>query len=316
MMTRQLHADALKPSPPAILNRATPESMTGIGIIPVGKWNAVQSTIPPASGASDRENNINRGMPPPIATVASHENSVQSAVYFREQDFDDEVDLDFEVEDPRTKGSVSQQSQGASTTVTIEAVTNQAAAVEEVQPNSSAPLSWSSSPVHHRHGPPSRATTTVSHPPSVAASVNESRVDSVEESDPPQKKRRTLFWDSKNAAVNGNGKRAGQAVEMAVGQGKSGDTNEASTGVSNVKTEAKVQPWEQTPGAVKESQKRLKQERKRATSSLGSREASVDNSLLRKPKRMERVFLSDEQKWVEKLVVTEGRSVFFTGSAG
>lgn len=74
-------------------------------------------------------------------------------------------------------------------------------------------------------------------------------------------------------------------------------------------------PWNTTASAVKEEQKRLRQGHKKLVKDIEG--GSVKSSVKKQRKgEVAKVFLSDEQKLVLKLVAEQKRSVFFTGSAG
>ena len=74
-------------------------------------------------------------------------------------------------------------------------------------------------------------------------------------------------------------------------------------------------PWNTTASAVKEEQKRLRQGHKKLTK---DNDGDPEKSNAKKTRRetVAKVFLSDEQRSVLKLVAEKNKSVFFTGSAG
>lgn len=82
-------------------------------------------------------------------------------------------------------------------------------------------------------------------------------------------------------------------------------------------------PWKMTHSAVKEEQKRVRLENKKAAQQkepppTGSQDGGAPGSLMKKSKNkaLAQVFLSDEQRQVLDLVSAQRKSVFFTGSAG
>ncbi|KAF7718519.1 ATP-dependent DNA helicase PIF1 [Penicillium ucsense] len=70
-----------------------------------------------------------------------------------------------------------------------------------------------------------------------------------------------------------------------------------------------AEPWNKSASAIKEEQKELRREYKKSQKADGAPKQR-DNAKLAK------VFLSDEQLHVVEAVVTHGKSIFFTGSAG
>ena len=93
------------------------------------------------------------------------------------------------------------------------------------------------------------------------------------------------------------------------------DKSEASTPLQTEKSKSSQYPWNKTASVMKQEQKELRKRNQLRTKQAhdGARE-----ELIRKASSSTAatIFLSDEQKAVEKLVVEDGKSVFFTGSAG
>ena len=146
---------------------------------------------------------------------------------------------------------------------------------------SSTPLPWSSSPpTHNQMAPPK--------PQAQTATAN-------------TYKRRTLPWveDAKKA-------------DHAQAEKRKRDT--AFTPLPKDKTNSPF-PWNETASAVKEEQKRLRKGHKKLSKDV---EAGSEPSNMKKKGRsaVPKVFLSDEQMSVLKLVAEQKKSVFFTGSAG
>lgn len=94
-----------------------------------------------------------------------------------------------------------------------------------------------------------------------------------------------------------------------------GTSGEAYTPLPKDKASS-LYPWNTTASAVKEEQKRLRQDNKKLVkyNEGGSEKSSIKKK--RKGETVAKVFLSDEQKLVLNLVAEQKRSVFFTGSAG
>lgn len=213
--------------------------------------------------------------------------SLHSAVYFDENDFDDDDELDLESPDPfptmsstpSTQSSFKypalKQSFGSSTSsqtkmperTEVPAVpriesdikypdlppvpANEMPAPDNV-PSSSIPLPWSSSPPSHMLPPP---------------------------------KRRTLPW------LKNEGEEA---------------KNEPVTPARS----KPAYPWNKTMSAVKEEQKELRRQNKK-------RQQVEGKTRVHQPRqRVASLFLSDEQRGVLEAVVDKGKSIFFTGSAG
>lgn len=236
---------------------------------------------------------------------------LHETVYFDENDFVDDADLDLDVEDSATKDYV------------LVDRTRSAQA-----PPSSLPIPWSSSPLQHKEGPLSASSTQ----PPVRVSVEYSAGYRLEVSvsgdiDARPSKRRTLPW------LDTGGQEKEQARKMppphvqqiidrqakahqSVGLGIEG---ESSTALPHDKSKSPY-PWNKTASAVKEEQKKLRQANKKLVKSHdndGSDAAAKRRAAAAAERRsVARVFLSDEQKKVLNLVAEDRKSVFFTGSAG
>lgn len=172
---------------------------------------------------------------------------------------------------------------------------------------SSAPLPWSSSPAEHQ--------TPAFNPPTFRAFTYKpgDTVHHIQNGPLPQPqqkpaKRRTLPWatEAKSEEVNTGPRTAGSKP-------KSKAVIDA-TPVSKVAKNS-MYPWNTTASAVKEQQKKHREEFKRAV-----KKNDGDEESMRKAKssneRPAKVFLSEEQQHVLDLVVDKKKSVFFTGSAG
>jgi ATP-dependent DNA helicase PIF1 len=214
--------------------------------------------------------------------------SLHNAVYFDENDFDDDDDLDFEISTPLP----SQNTVPASIEAMILPSSNENYAkpsktntdtqsgfrTKEVQndikypelpqpddkpqeqyPPSSIPIPWSSSPPSHHQA--------------------------------PQQKRRKLPWEQQNDFSTSS----------------YDPITPAATRRTSHKTEM---PWNKTASTVKDEQKELRKLNKKRT-------AAVEETHKFKPQaRVASLFLSDEQRAVLEAVVDRGKSIFFTGSAG
>ncbi|KAF3904134.1 hypothetical protein AA313_de0203748 [Arthrobotrys entomopaga] len=122
-------------------------------------------------------------------------------------------------------------------------------------------------------------------------------------SEPAPKKRRTLPWKAKEEAE----KKAKEAAELAaILTVEKHRTPQAAKAASSL-------PWEKTASAVKAAKidlkGKLQQKRALSTASLGGQGGTLGQ-------RPTRHYMSNEQSHVLDMVVNEGKSVFFTGSAG
>ncbi|KAL1961677.1 hypothetical protein VTN77DRAFT_1315 [Rasamsonia byssochlamydoides] len=213
--------------------------------------------------------------------------SLHSAVYFDENDFDDDDELDLEAPDPlpppkKVTPTVPElpkpsHPSSAATSSSSQKLSAQATSQEDVKypelppveelppepvPSSSVPIPWSSSPPSHFAPPP---------------------------------KRRTLPWVNNESDNSSNNTSAPAQVKQ------------------NPTTPAQAKPalpWNKTASAVKEEQKELRRQNKK-------RQQDVEKPrMYRPPERVASLFLSDEQRGVLEAVVDKGKSIFFTGSAG
>ncbi|KAJ5620283.1 ATP-dependent DNA helicase PIF1 [Penicillium lagena] len=214
--------------------------------------------------------------------------SLHSAVYFDENDFDDDLDLDVDEPQPLITSSAVASTlskpdpvayptlDGISTKVPkIERTKSTAsdkhaldvkypdlpsshASHEGAAPSSSIQIPWSSSPPSHLQPPP---------------------------------KPRTLPWLKE--------------VQEEPHQADSGKK-------MNLMTPKRSKPtdfWNKSASAIKEEQKELRRESKKVPKTSGK--PKVEG-----PSKIATVFLSDEQRAVREAVVDRGKSIFFTGSAG
>ncbi|GFF45868.1 DNA repair and recombination protein pif1, mitochondrial [Aspergillus udagawae] len=208
--------------------------------------------------------------------------TLHSAVYFDENDFDDDVDLDFEEPEPfipptkivrpsigaHSAATLNANSAGNNVSesgerVTVDLISSDIKYPELppvsndlVPPSSSVQIPWSSSPPHHLQQPSSS---------------------------------RTLPWLTKN---------------------------EESTKAEEYKkpeTPARPKPtaiWNKSASAIKEEQKELRRQHKR------NQKGDINSKQLQARPKIASLFLSDEQRHVLETVVNQGKSIFFTGSAG
>lgn len=261
-----------------------------------------------------------------------------NTVYFDENDFDSDIDLD--VEDPATKGTVSYpklpliDSTELSSTIprpTFQSTKPVAASYTTRHwedhsdsgyisplnstykhtpvpqstsptpvpaPASSAPIPWSSSPVEHFNIPPNVSK--------LRQFVYAGPERSEEQPRPP--KRRTIPWLDKQ-------EKAEPVPEPPRPRKEKPNFGEFTP---LPKDSAKTAyPWNTTASAVKEQQKNLRQANKKLIKTNEVTPEGLKEAVAKKRKiNISRIFLSEEQQHVLSLVVDHKRSVFFTGSAG
>jgi ATP-dependent DNA helicase PIF1 len=208
-----------------------------------------------------------------------------AAVYFDENDFDDDDDLDFSSPDPfipSTKNSCTEQSsfESAKTTLVLSQPENSLPSITSTYksdikypdlppipaddppaPTSSIQLPWSSSPPSHFQRPTAPRTVPWQR------QENENEKVIVIDDEPAQK--------PKTPARS-----------------------------------ASTAPWNKTASAIKEEQKELRRQSKKQSQKTAS---STEQAA--RP-QVAPIFLSDEQRHVVKAVVEQKKSIFFTGSAG
>lgn len=219
--------------------------------------------------------------------------SLHDAVYFDENDFDDDDDLDFEIlkPGPLSQDTVPTSSETPSLPLQLNHSANNSTYTarsstagysqnmrtqnvsqpdikypelpqvddmpQEQLPPSSMPIPWSSSPPSHHQ--------------------------------PPQQKRRKLPWGQEDKSSS-----------------YSNPITPAPT--RNPSTKAEM-PWNKTASTVKDEQKELRR--------INKKKSTAGDYHLTKPQpRVASLFLSEEQKAVLDAVVDRQKSIFFTGSAG
>jgi ATP-dependent DNA helicase PIF1 len=237
---------------------------------------------------SDFENNL----PSSIHTAMSGKPAPPSTVFFDENDFDSDIDLD--VEDPATKTTVHYPTlpslaSASSRDSAYDSITPQPVNPKQ-EPKSSAPIPWSSSPPEHL-----ASMATAQRPPEPT-------------------KRRTLPWLHKSSQT---------VVPEQLEPETSRPTKRRSVDTAPIvkatpiKKETKSEyPWNATQSALKQQQKSLRESHKATKASEGNDEDMKEAIKKKKKTSIHRIFLSEEQQHVLNLVVEHKKSVFFTGSAG
>lgn len=187
--------------------------------------------------------------------------------------------------------------------------------------HSSAPIPWSSSPPEHHNAAassPSKAKAKAKIQDHVfnQAARKSATAQAIQNGPPPPQpearvtKRRSLPWHQEEEV---------QEIDQKMAQNWSNskaESNLFAEATPSGKSAAKsAYPWNTTASAVKDQQKKHRDETKKAIKKHdGDEEAILKAKSARE--RPARVFLSEEQQHVLDLVIEKKKSVFFTGSAG
>lgn len=178
----------------------------------------------------------------------------------------------------------------------------------EQEPTSSA-LPWSSSPLEHFQ-PTGRLHQSLESRFAFDGKIGKNSTAQQNGSPQPKPaKRRTLPWLE------------GAQEESEPTQSMGGTTYKSRAGLatpapSRDKKDKASLPWNTTASAVKEQQKKKRDETRKTSSKLIDGTEVSNQTATSKQKRPAKVFLTDEQQHVLELVIEKKRSVFFTGSAG
>lgn len=259
---------------------------------------------------------------------------LHDTVYFDENDFEDDADLDLDADEPLVLKPPSQVSYvdldpgepaipKPASPISYPALSTSLQAIKPTPgqilyptlplptpvkpatepPSSNERVTWSSSPLHHKLPPPTRTVSPTK--PS---------------------KRRTLPWQNETdqqyqvTSEIPLGMRAlvdrDKARIAKRGRDTYGESREDSFTPHSKDTLRSPFPWNKTASAMKEEQKRLRQGNKKLVKNIEGDDASKMIASTKKKERLARVCLSEEQRKVLNLVVEENKSVFFTGSAG
>jgi ATP-dependent DNA helicase PIF1 len=231
-------------------------------------------------------------LPPAFHTSSRSNSGSLASALFDEDDFDSDIDLD--VEDPATKGTVTYP------TLPRVAAGNSSdsgynSRTQSVQPklellNSSQPIPWSSSPPEHFKTP--------------------------QKPEPPKSKRRKLPWSVQEAqSTQGN-----DIIEEDIVPAKKGRSTEVEKTVSTpAPKQSKTEQYlfNTTASALKQQQKAFRENMKAQAKTQQGTDEDVKEAIRKKKKNtVHRIFLSEEQQNVLNLVAEYKKSVFFTGSAG
>ncbi|WQF75596.1 Putative AAA+ ATPase domain, DNA helicase Pif1, P-loop containing nucleoside triphosphate hydrolase [Colletotrichum destructivum] len=230
-----------------------------------------------------------RHEPETSLSVQNQSANSKPAVYFAEDDFSDDDQLDLDYEAPSALPSLPKPPSKA---------------VKVPEPPIEEPLSqfvpWSSSPASHFVNPMLSRTT------SAASSLKRHSPENAESLAALQPKKRRL---PKNWSFEEENRTPVPESEPEVPRWAPGGVTPA----------PKKETWNMTATAVKEQKKQLKTQFKKAMAGDGwtmdEIRQEVTQSNLPRPKASA-IALTKEQKHVQSLVVNKGQSVFFTGPAG
>ena len=245
-----------------------------------------------------------------MAPVEVPKPKIQDAVYFDENDFDMDDNIDFDESPVLPVSQISHMGGSRSQDAPVESQPFPAKTNGENKSkpsNSSAPLPWSSSPLSHKRTPPNARDVSYPQLPSTA-----------EDSAQKVGSRRKLPW----LDVNGENPNAHTTpVKPSSTAPLNGSKKRKSSEFTPLPKDSNKSPypWNKTASAVKAEQKKLRQGNKRLMKMNQAGDEDPEVAKLVRKKRKDNVagiFLSDEQKKVLQVVVENGKSVFFTGSAG
>ncbi|OHE96061.1 DNA repair and recombination protein pif1 [Colletotrichum orchidophilum] len=230
-----------------------------------------------------------RDEPDTLSSQSVQANS-KPAVFFAEDDFSDDDQLDLDFEAPSALPSLPKPP------VVAKKINPQ-----QPEEPSTQVLPWSSSPASHFVHPQLSRTT------SAQSSLKRESPEHVESLVAPQPKKRKLPPSFKKQDCT------------PVPQDEPEVSSWAAGGVTPA-PKKKKETWNMTASALKEQKKRLKTQSKKAAAgedgwNMDEIRAEVTKSNLPKPKASV-IALTQEQKHVQSLVVNNGQSVFFTGPAG
>jgi ATP-dependent DNA helicase PIF1 len=315
--------NALRPSQPSAANqmRAPPpprQNTGGIKRTASGLAKAFDGVFEDDRGSQNR----------PIVLGGNTPAKIPQTDLFGEDDFDSDIDLD--VEEPKAKGTVSYpalakpklkpaaapmpkslvyptlpRQQQARTGYQDSGYGSVEPSAKQAVPGSSNPFPWSSSPLEHFQ--PTRDPSTIRQ---FAYNGGESaRAPPTTET--REVKRRTLPWLEKKDDEGVTASTPHQSIGEAMRPSSRGMATPASK-MNNRKSQF---PWNTTASAVKDQQKKHREEVKKTIKKNEGTDESIQKAKSKR-KQVARVFLSEEQQHVLDLVVEKKKSVFFTGSAG
>jgi ATP-dependent DNA helicase PIF1 len=241
--------------------------------------------------ALEKENDL----PLTYNASARSTNAGLATALFDEDDFDSDVDLD--VEDPATKGTVTYPKlpqAGSSESRDSGYQSRPPTAQQRIELDSSQPVPWSSSPLDHFKTPQKSEALK------------------------PRTKRAFLPWSQNQKAASTQEVDDHIESEEENLPPKKKHSTETKAKVASTPQQTKSQYlWNTTASGLKQQQKNLREQNKKQAK---ENDTSVDDLQeavkKRKKNTIHRIFLSEEQQNVLNLVTEYKKSVFFTGSAG
>ncbi|TVY35403.1 ATP-dependent DNA helicase [Lachnellula subtilissima] len=299
--------------------------------------SSVASTVPSTSRLSvfSREDSFQPPTNTPSTPIdltqedsSGSKQSIQSnhpAVHFDENDFDDDddLDLDMEFEIPTAltmPAPPKPQRTAAQPPYSLPPAQRQR---HQTQNPSSSAMTWSSSPPSHRVTPPraKRLLEESTAQESIQSSINK---------DPNSRssKRRTLPWLQTQAEKDDLATKREEETESATLSSpplricahckKAGHASSQcpKSGKWDYTPKEKNTPWNITGSAIREEKKKFKDKQKAFKTLDKSQAAAIDRRRKSNATVAGPIVLSEEQERVKKLVISEAKSVFFTGSAG
>jgi len=298
----------LKPSTASIVNAKVgyknPLKRTASQANEMGSYFSRESSrdsgsIQPSSYSKSNFVDLTQPSSIPISGVVG---KLHEGVYFDENDFVDDADLDLDGDDEPP----IQHLPASVNYPTLPAYDN--------SPSSGVPLPWSSSPLQHKL------------PPNPKPNAGSSRYGNSPLSRPPADDNTRVATRRKLPWLNKDGEEPEQSRASNLPSQKMNLTRknikEAYTPLPKDKSSESPYPWNKTASAVKEEQKKHRQQlnqgkksAKTLDSVAGANDPATKKSKSRKHS-VAKVYLSDEQRKVLDLVLDGGKSVFFTGSAG
>lgn len=297
-------ANVLKPQPSSIRNTAYPNLA-----------NPLKRTASQASGRESpfgsQEQGLKRAMlgMTQSSTDRGRLDSLHSPVFFDENDFENDEDIDLDAEDPQV-ARTSISSNASSSTLLPDLPQKETTTSQT--PINSTPLPWSSSPLSHHQIPlpKPRTQTAVTAKRRTLPWIEDAKKPN-QKPDQPRREKSERLREDLTGGVPPTSSKQDKKRSIDTAQGAPGKTY---TPLPKDKNNS-LYPWNKTASAVREEQKKLRQGHKKL---VKDNEGESGKSNMKKKGRetVAKVFLSDEQRSVLDLVAEHKKSVFFTGSAG
>lgn len=247
---------------------------------------------------------------------------LHDTVYFDENDFVDDADIDLDADEAPLIGKTNTTAVSYPRLPQADQVTYPPlphppkSPLALIKPPLFPPLSKSLSPIKYSP-PPSSATIPWSSSP-IRDEPRPSPPGLIKK--PSQ--RRNLPWQTNESEESQASAYPKRPIDQKPGQDTGGNSREGHdfdkysfTPLPKDKPHSPY-PWNKTASALKEEQKKLRQGNKKLVRENDADEAAKRFTLAKRKNRTAQVYLSDEQKKIMRLVTEERKSVFFTGSAG